>query len=76
MTFFWGRPLLLMPYSSGSSCQAILLAVTPPGFLLGLTGEFLPLELEEEEEPESDPDPDSSSEAELSEDLYPYKILN
>lgn len=65
-----------MPYSSGSSCQAILLAVTPPGFLLGLTGEFPPLELEEEEEPESDPDPDSSSEAELSEDLYPYKILN
>ena len=50
--------------------------MTPPGFLLGLTGEFPPLELEEEEEPESDPDPDSSSEAELSEDLYPYKILN
>ena len=59
-----------MPYNSGSSCQIL---PAPPGFLLGLTGEFLPLELEEEEEPESDPDPDSSSE--LSEDLYPYKRL-
>lgn len=51
------------------------MADTPPGLLLGLTGEEAGEELEEEDsDPESDPDPeaDSSSDAELSEDLKPY----
>ena len=53
------------------------MASTPPGLLEALTGDPLPLELElEESEPESEPDPeaDSSSDAELSEDLYPYRM--
>ena len=62
-----------MPYSSGSFLQSTLLASTPPGLLLGLTGDPLPLELEDEES-ESEPEPESSSEAELSDDLYPYNI--
>ena len=75
-TFFFSLPLLRIPYSSGSLVQSTLLvADTPPGLLLGLTGEEAGEELEEEDsDPESDPDPeaDSSSDAELSEDLKPY----